>query len=47
MDSFMAFQEKGKMTDLMQQPISRHNDDAVPFWQRDLSDQLPGVILPL
>lgn len=31
----------------MQQPIPRHYDDAVPLWQRELSDQLSGVILAL
>lgn len=36
-----------KTTHLMQQPIPRYNDNAIPLWQRDLSDQLPGVILAL
>lgn len=32
--------------DLMQQSVSRDDDDAVPLVQRNLSDQLASVILP-
>lgn len=30
----------------MQQSISRDNNNAIPLVQRNLSDQLAGVILP-
>lgn len=31
----------------MQQAISRNNDDAVPLWERYVSDQLSGMVLAL
>lgn len=33
--------------DLMKQSISRHDDNAVPLVERNLSDQLTGMILML
>lgn len=31
----------------MQKAIPRNNDDAIPLWERYLSDKLPGMVLTL
>lgn len=35
------------VTHLMQQAISRNNDDAIPLWEQYLSDELSGMVLTL